>query len=641
MSRFNCSIVLCVLAVAACTSETNVSIPKKRSGAAAQAAAAQAAAAQLENQCWQDPATGAWVLPKEPSDGSLELVEEGPLVEGAAIVDLSQTFRLHSKPLATRTIYLDFTGHTTTGTGWNDAAMGASFYSPPYDVDGIPSSFSDAERTRIQQIWQRVAGDFAAFDVNVTTQETPLDAIMKNSSTDVSYGVRAVITSYGPSSSSAGGVAFVGTFNSSSDTPVFIYNRSVIGVAEAASHEVGHTLWLAHDGKLSTNATYTSGYGTGEISWAPIMGSSYNRSVTTWDDGTYFDSNNTGSTQNYGTGKGDIEVIVSRNGFGLAPDPEGNGTSDATPLQVNTGSVVYFGGIQSRYDKDWFAFKLGTVGGVDLTFDPYWYKSYIATNENWGGDFFTHYARVSDLFSSTSYVENGAGLKIAASLRDAAGNVIASSNSDTALGATLVASNLAPGMYYVVLDGVGFGDPTSSTPTGFTDYASIGNYWMSGTITGSEALPTPTVAPTPTVTPTVSPTPVTAQVIAMNSLSKTEATAAVNTVFLVDVTLSVASSTPVSVSYATAPGTASSTGKNADFVATSGTLTFSPGEVKKQIAVSVVADSKVESNEIFSVVLSGASGASLSGNGTATITIVNDDTSGKTSIQKSPADGVL
>src|SRR5688572_12483492 len=35
---------------------------------------------------------------------------------------LPDTFFLHSRPSATKTIYLDFTGDTTTGTAWNNTA---------------------------------------------------------------------------------------------------------------------------------------------------------------------------------------------------------------------------------------------------------------------------------------------------------------------------------------------------------------------------------------------------------------------------------------------------------------------------------------------------------------------------------------
>ena len=60
------------------------------------------------------------------------------------------------------------------------------------------------------------------------------------------------------------------------------------------------------------------------------------------------------------------------------------------------------------------------------------------------------------------------------------------------------------------------------------------------------------------------------------------------------VTLSKAWTTPVTVKYATANGTATA---GADYVATSGTLTFAPGETAKSVTVGVIGDTTVASNE--------------------------------------------
>lgn len=87
------------------------------------------------------------------------------------------------------------------------------------------------------------------------------------------------------------------------------------------------------------------------------------------------------------------------------------------------------------------------------------------------------------------------------------------------------------------------------------------------------------------------------------------------------VTLSKASTTPVTVKYATANGTATA---GQDYTATSGTLTFAPGTTSQVVNVVVLGDSTVESNETFTVTLSNVSGATI-GTATATGTIVNDD----------------
>ncbi|MGB8852425.1 MAG: S8 family serine peptidase [Pirellulales bacterium] len=93
--------------------------------------------------------------------------------------------------------------------------------------------------------------------------------------------------------------------------------------------------------------------------------------------------------------------------------------------------------------------------------------------------------------------------------------------------------------------------------------------------------------------------------------------------FLFTVTLSQATTSKVSVRFATANGTAVA-GRTGDYTATSGTLTFNPGETSKTIAVAVQNDAVVEADETFFVDLSKASGATVAvGRGTGTI--VNDD----------------
>jgi hypothetical protein len=79
----------------------------------------------------------------------------------------------------------------------------------------------------------------------------------------------------------------------------------------------------------------------------------------------------------------------------------------------------------------------------------------------------------------------------------------------------------------------------------------------------------------------------------------------------------VASTQTVSVNYATANGTATS---GSDYAATSGTLTFAPGETSKTITVAVTGDTLSEPNETFFLNLTNAVGASISdGQGQGTI----------------------
>ncbi len=86
--------------------------------------------------------------------------------------------------------------------------------------------------------------------------------------------------------------------------------------------------------------------------------------------------------------------------------------------------------------------------------------------------------------------------------------------------------------------------------------------------------------------------------------------------------LSPASSSPVTVHYATASGTATSLDN--DFTPTAGTLSFAPGETSAPITVAVVGDTKLEDHQRFVVRLSAPSGATV-GHGTQTIEIRNDE----------------
>ncbi len=93
-----------------------------------------------------------------------------------------------------------------------------------------------------------------------------------------------------------------------------------------------------------------------------------------------------------------------------------------------------------------------------------------------------------------------------------------------------------------------------------------------------------------------------------------------NAVFTV--ALSVAGTQPITVNYATADGTAIA---GSDYTATSGTLTFAPGELSKTVAVPILGDTLVEPDETFSLNLSNPSSGNLIADAQGIGTIVNDD----------------
>ena len=129
--------------------------------------------------------------------------------------------------------------------------------------------------------------------------------------------------------------------------------------------------------------------------------------------------------------------------------------------------------------------------------------------------------------------------------------------------------------------------------------ASIGQGQGRGTILNDDALPKLTI----------------------NDISAVEGqSGTTNGVFTVKLTP--ASGRTVTVNYATADGTGTVAGN--DYVPTSGTLTFAPGEISKTIAVTIIGDMVKERNETFFVNLTGATNAAI-GRSRGRCTITNDD----------------
>ncbi len=359
-------------------------------------------------------------------------------------------FQLHSLPGATRVIYLDFNGHTTTGTSWNSAyTAGAPIVSQPFDTDGDPTTFSAAERAAIQSIWQRVAEDYAPFAIDVTTQDPGLEGLRKTSTSDLSYGVRVVISPTNWYDGGAGGTAYIGSFNWNSDTPCWIFTGQLGNydkyIAEAVSHEVGHTLGLYHDG---VGGTSPSEYYFGQGDWAPIMGVGYYKSIVQFSKGDYANATNT---------QDDFAVIATY--APLAGDDHGNTLATATLL---SGPNVANGGtIERSTDIDLFRFDTG-AGPIAL--------SIVSPSPS-------------------------PDLHIKAELLNSAGQVL-QTNAITNLSAAFTPT-LAVGTYYLRITGIGAGDPTT---TGYSSYGSVGNYLITGTIVYTTAKQAPTAVATASTT---------------------------------------------------------------------------------------------------------------------------------------------
>jgi PKD repeat protein len=383
-----------------------------------------------------------------------QIVEStGPVVSAAAPYPYAQTFQLHSRPGSNRVIYLDFDGHVTSNTAWNTNYTGGQpINSAPFSLDADPTTFNQQEMDAIQYVWQRVAEDYAPFDVDVTTQDPGDAAIFRSSSTDQFYGSRAVISPTNFTGSNIGGIAYVGVFNYTGTNykPAFIMTSGLgnneKNIAEAASHEVGHNLGLSHDG------TATTSYYSGAGDWAPIMGVGYYRSVTQWSKGEYPGANQL---------EDDLAAMQSY-GIPLLADDYGNTISSAAVLSGTNVSAS--GIITTRSDVDVFQFSTGS-GNVSINVNP---------------------------------APLGANLNIQAKILDSQGNLL--NVTDPAGLPAAINLSLPAGNYYLVIDGVGAGD----LATGYSDYASIGQYSIAGTLVASGAQP-PVASATASVTSGTAP----------------------------------------------------------------------------------------------------------------------------------------
>jgi hypothetical protein len=387
-----------------------------------------------------------------------EPLEERCMLSGdvAAAYELSETFTLHSCSSAAMTIYLDFNGHTTTGTAYNTEYGIAQIITPAFTLDENPV-FSDAELLEIQHIWQRVAEDFAPFNVDVTTEDPGVEALQNSPlGADTMWGIRVVIGGSGSEWLDEGdahlvGWAYAGSFNWPSDTPVFVFTEEFTPseqfVAGVASWVVGYSLGLDLDGTSTDD--YYAGHGSGDTSWGPIMGAPYLRAVSQWSQGEYPDANNTEDDLALITGA--YANVYGTNGFGYRDDDAGDTVATATAMTVSSRTLSTAQGvIEQRDDVDVYSFQTGP-GAVTISIDP---------------------------------AEIGANLDILATLYDANGNVLGQSNPTHALNAsfTFDVTLAEAGTYYVAVDGTGYGGDSSVGDYGYSDYGSLGQYTITANV---------------------------------------------------------------------------------------------------------------------------------------------------------------
>lgn len=351
---------------------------------------------------------------------------------------------MSSYAAAAPVIFLDFDGHTVDGTAWN--------YNGP--IYCAPSGLSNQQVTII---FNRVAEDFRPFTVNVTTDSTKFLAAPLN------RRMRVILTSTWEWYGATGGVSYPGTFNDGDDTPCFIFASLFSGgadlvsrpknIAEATSHEVGHTLGLYHQAVYDNSCVriteYNGGAGSGEIGWAPIMGVGYYQNLTVWHNGP----NPYGCT-NF---QSDLSVITNTdpfatNGLTFRTDDHPGNFIDATAATFSSNQFNVTGIVETNTDQDMFRFTVPASGHFILNAVPY----------NVGAN------------------NAGSDLDLQVSLYNGSQTLLNVYNPGTLLN-SVVDTNLAPGTYYLRIEGRG----NVYAP----NYASLGSYSLQGIFSAGNPLP--------------------------------------------------------------------------------------------------------------------------------------------------------
>lgn len=369
----------------------------------------------------------------------------------------------HSRPGAPNVLFLNFSGENVSSTAWNTSLNRSIIPAVAFSTDADDTTFSDAEQLAIKRIWQRVAEDYAPFNLDVTTERPAVFG----SRTAHALITRNTDANGQPNpSSDSGGVAYVGVFGSVSYAtyrPAWIYHNNLANnesyIAESAAHEIGHNLGLSHDGRTD-GTEYYGGHGSGDISWGPIMGTGYNRNVSQWSKGDYYLANNS---------QDDLATIAGR--ISYRTDDHGNTAAAATgllalggtnissttpetdPANTNTANK---GVLERNTDVDVFSFVTGD-GPVTLAVNPW---------------------------LTPAGLTRGGNLDILLELHDEVGALVATNNPASQTQARIDAT-LTEGLYYLHVRNSGAGDPFSSTPTGYTGYASIGQYFVTGIVVAS------------------------------------------------------------------------------------------------------------------------------------------------------------
>jgi hypothetical protein len=174
--------------------------------------------------------------------------------------------------------------------------------------------------------------------------------------------MRVIVTETWEWYGQSGGTSYIGSFTWGDNTPCFVFssllNYNEKNIGEACSHEAGHTLGLRHQAFYTDciyTAEYNAGVGDGVLSWAPIMGNSYYRNITTWYNGP----------NAYGCNSLQDELTIISNVLGYKTDDFPNAyTNNMTAFSGTTEGII-----NNNTDVDFF--YINPSSAVTVSVVPY------------------------------------------------------------------------------------------------------------------------------------------------------------------------------------------------------------------------------------------------------------------------------
>ena len=227
-----------------------------------------------------EPVTGVDQAQQRPACGMEEAMAALSPEMKAALLNAANRTESQAAELL---LFLDFDGAIVRAgfpnpTGYNSPIISGQRFCPP------PSLNAEQE----QAVIALVKDDYSPFNIVITTDQSVFDSYPAQNKQICIITTIPQVIGFG---SGIGGVSpFNGIGSRLPFNPCFVfsnvYGSDLASIAGVISHETGHAMGLGHQHKFSEGcnflAEYHPGFGTGPISFVPIMGDAGSKRIVNW-----------------------------------------------------------------------------------------------------------------------------------------------------------------------------------------------------------------------------------------------------------------------------------------------------------------------------------------------------------------------